>query len=156
MSELLIITIEEYTEKDFYNIKQKCHSRAEFWNKLPEWCIDDNGKVQQSDYCFQFMGVIDSDNPKKYKLFSVDYVTNLLNEEINNIGFDYLINDNEIDLSKFIENGNINTLDSKYIPAQTYLEFYMKYNTMWSFESDDCDLEIDCIGILKFNQNKGD
>lgn len=147
---LLDIKVYELTGKDIGEIKKQLSYANRFNDKfLPDYCIrQDNGKVTDSDYYFQFVET----GEEKFLLFNVSTIDELLKEEISGAGVDSILKD--IDLRPFFKEleilGKDDILKYKLSPSQ-YLIIGIEYHECGSWEYPEWEALYSVDGVLTNN-----
>lgn len=119
------------------------------FGRLPEWCLRDQepriGKPMIAHYYHQFTPYSPPDEDKKYFFFSISPVSNIISEEVSQIGMEQFLEDyNFQELFKEIP---INSWEKPCLPKETLLVFDLEY-VGWG---EDFDLNIIPIGYLNNN-----
>lgn len=110
-------------------------------NSLPEFCVrDDTGKIDSSDYYFQFT----DSGEEKFFLFNYIPMSDQLNAEIDNCGFDDIFRD--INFAELMKYATIMKYDDYYrvIPKESIFVAEMEF---WG-QGEDYDVVFDIVGYL--------
>ncbi len=108
---LLAVEVFRMTGKQIYNIKQKYLNETRFYTEiLPQYCLSEKGYIKDSEY----LGWMDKDDKKEYILFNTQSADRLLEAEIQNVGLD-----------KLLEEQDLRNVFAK-IPGISYEDFYSR------------------------------
>jgi len=83
-----------FNEDDIYNFRQKFQTPEQMFSHLPKWTLNEKyDTIIDADYFLQFVGQYKDDFPNKYYyFFDLEAIDPLLMEEIDNSGYDNLLN----------------------------------------------------------------
>jgi hypothetical protein len=152
---LLAVNLYELSENYIYELKESRKNPNNIDDILPEYTINTNeGQHNQpinAPYFLQFVGNFKVDNPKKYPLFNLKTLDNLLSEEISNVGAEDLFN--EFDFKKLLSVFKPQTDDDmkRYsMPYTYYLVVELTYETIQDYYSGgwECEISVDIVGYL--------
>ena len=120
------------------------HDRFLERNILPDFCVDENGKVRHTESYLQWVET----GEEKYTLFNATTSDKLLGEEISNGGFPELVN--EFDFNYMLLTFTKHKLKNRFlqIPPSEYLVIDLQYVGGGSYYNDDVELLVDVIGKL--------
>lgn len=152
MKELINLTFFKYYVSDIRKERSKVYNYWQLENILPNYCLNKNGVKHSLNY-LQFTGIDKSNlnhKDESFILFNYNFSTELLNNEIDYVGLDYLFNNFKISEKIYdcLEKGyfNINEYGLSYFPKSTNLILDLEY------KGDFQDMDI----YIKFNEYLND
>lgn len=152
-TERCIITISLFTltGKDLGTLKKEQRAERHVFKWLPKYCIRDDGRIDHTENWLQFI----EDGNEVYCLFDIDHTEQPLEEELSNLGVEYLSNELEIDFNFLRGFPSIN-FDRMHraLNGNIQLVFEVTYTGGgWCGEyQDDVDMDIQLIGYLNHNK----
>jgi len=156
---LLAVELYEISEKFVYELNNKQHDSQNVFDHLPEFAINGNETANKQPiparYYHQFMGQLEPDGDgEKFLFFNLGTQDSVLQEEINNSGYDDLFQDIDFEqvLNNFTPEPQEN-ITGFVIPKTNYLVVELTYITSYDHYSGgyEYDMEIDIVGYLDYN-----
>jgi hypothetical protein len=89
-------------------------NNKKYWNYLPDYTFDDDGKIRWTDNYLQFAFEEDYD----YVLFDYECADKVLQQEIDNMGLEYVLKD--VDFRDQVY--HVNDITCHYIPEPTVIK----------------------------------
>jgi hypothetical protein len=146
---LLDVEVYEVTGAELGELRATAkHDRFLERNILPEFCVDENGKVRRSESYLQWTDT----GEEKYTLFNATTSDKLLGEELSNSGLEDLVK--EFDFNYILLTFTKHKLKNRFlqIPPSEYLVIDLQYVGGGSFYNDDVDLLVNVIGKLNLSK----
>lgn len=148
---LLGVELFEISSKFINKLRNEHPNPNKVFGLLPTYTLRDNGSIAIAEYHHQFVGTFDSEKEEKYLYFNLTTLDALLQEEINNVGFEDLF-EKDLDFRKILSSfvPQIKTDASNFIfPHTDYLVIETTYTTSVDHEGGyDCETDVKVVGYL--------
>ena len=144
---LLAIEVVELTGAEIGKLREQYQHDRYLESVLPKYTVNtnnDKGGIIESAYFLQFTDEGDT----KYTLFDYATVDKLLQEEINNCGFDDMLKD--YDIRPYLEKFSKQNYESfgRSISSAEYLVIDIDYTGNGYWNEYDIDVDISIAGVL--------
>jgi hypothetical protein len=127
-----------FNEKDIYNFRQKFQTPEQMFTHLPKWTLNEKyDTIIEAEYFLQFVGQSNDDYPnEEFYFFDLEAIDPMLLEEIDNSGYDNLLNNtkyNDIERPEWIKIlkkfkwENYNDFSKHFISKNYYILVNLEY-----------------------------
>jgi len=151
MRQLVKLTLYKISGKEVCNINSNNRNKNLYKKEFPEFCIrEDPDGIIESEIYFQFFESEDflqeDQKEKKYILFNIKPISSFIQEEFNQVGFDFFLEG--LDLKNLIlklNNQYFNRITRNWIPIELLVVVDLMFEGEESFSN--------IIGYLDFDLN---
>jgi hypothetical protein len=141
--QLLVVNLFSLSGDDIGNIKKENFNSYKYTlKKLPEYSIDDNGKIKTSEYWLQFI----EEGKETHHLFDIVYCSSCIRMEMEEMGIDIF---EKFDFKKIFEKAPKINFEQYLIKAP--LDFCIIFNVEYINSGEDVEFEIELEGYLDDN-----